>query len=52
MAFDVGAVEPWSAETPRLYEATVSCPGETVSLRLGFRTVADCRRAARSTADR
>ncbi len=39
-AFDVGRVEPWTAETPRLYDATVSSPGETVSLRLGFRTVA------------
>jgi len=38
--FDVGPVEPWTAETPRLYAATVRSPGETVSLRLGFRTVA------------
>jgi beta-galactosidase len=36
---DAGEVEPWSAEVPRLYDATVSAPGETVSLRLGFRTV-------------
>ncbi|MEU3985117.1 glycoside hydrolase family 2 TIM barrel-domain containing protein [Streptomyces sp. NPDC026672] len=36
---DVGAVEPWSAERPRLYEATVSSAAETVTLRLGFRTV-------------
>ncbi|HEY0186349.1 MAG TPA: glycoside hydrolase family 2 TIM barrel-domain containing protein [Cellulomonas sp.] len=35
----VGAVEPWSAEHPRLYEATVSTPTETVRLRLGFRRV-------------
>ncbi|GAB2508271.1 glycoside hydrolase family 2 TIM barrel-domain containing protein [Paramicrobacterium agarici] len=35
----VDAVEPWSAETPRLYDAVVSSAGETVSLRLGFRTV-------------
>jgi beta-galactosidase len=35
----VGAVEPWTAETPRLYEATVSSKGETVSMSLGFRTV-------------
>ena len=36
-----GGVEPWSAETPRLYDATVTSAGgaETVSLRLGFRTV-------------
>ena len=32
-------VEPWTAETPRLYEATVSTDAETVSLRIGFRTV-------------
>jgi beta-galactosidase len=46
----VEGVDPWSAELPRLYDATVSSgsvgdtpgagtPGETVSLRLGFRTV-------------
>ncbi|OEI69000.1 glycoside hydrolase family 2 TIM barrel-domain containing protein [Curtobacterium sp. ER1/6] len=44
----VEGVEPWSAEVPRLYDATVATGtdaggrdgGETVSLRLGFRTVA------------
>ena len=36
---DVGEVEPWTAESPRLYDATVSATGETVSLRLGFRDV-------------
>ncbi|WP_395879254.1 glycoside hydrolase family 2 TIM barrel-domain containing protein [Curtobacterium sp. 9128] len=43
----VEGVEPWSAELPRLYDATVTSGtaaggtegGETVSLRLGFRTV-------------
>lgn len=35
----VGQVRPWSAELPRLYDATVSAAGETVSLRLGFRSV-------------
>lgn len=35
----VEAVEPWSAETPRLYDAEISSRRETVSLRLGFRTV-------------
>ncbi|SEB70167.1 beta-galactosidase [Paramicrobacterium humi] len=35
----VKAVEPWSAEVPRLYDATVSSGAETISLRLGFRTV-------------
>jgi beta-galactosidase len=38
-AFSVGQVEPWSAEVPRLYEAAVSSPGETLTLRLGFRRV-------------
>jgi beta-galactosidase len=33
------AVEPWSAESPRLYAATVATASETVSLRIGFRTV-------------
>ncbi|GIF53823.1 beta-galactosidase [Asanoa ferruginea] len=33
-------VDPWSAERPRLYDATVSCGAETVRLRIGFRTVA------------
>lgn len=36
----IPAVEPWSAEVPRLYEATVSTPGESVELRLGFRSIA------------
>ena len=36
----IDGVEPWSAELPRLYDATVSSAGETVSLRLGFRSVA------------
>lgn len=43
----VEGVEPWSAELPTLYDATLStgtaaggsAGGETVSLRLGFRTV-------------
>ncbi|WP_113703356.1 glycoside hydrolase family 2 TIM barrel-domain containing protein, partial [Nonomuraea lactucae] len=32
-------VEPWSADAPRLYDAVVTCPGESVRLRVGFRTV-------------
>ena len=36
----VDAVEPWSADIPRLYDATIASSAETVSLRLGFRTVA------------
>nr|WP_183340748.1 glycoside hydrolase family 2 TIM barrel-domain containing protein [Microlunatus antarcticus] len=37
--FDLGEVEPWTAESPRLYAATVTSTGETVSVRLGFRSV-------------
>ena len=33
-------VEPWSAEVPRLYDAQVVAGGETVEVRIGFRTVA------------
>ncbi|HET9647026.1 MAG TPA: glycoside hydrolase family 2 TIM barrel-domain containing protein [Microlunatus sp.] len=36
---EVGEVEPWTAESPRLYDATVTSRGERVSLRIGFRTV-------------
>ncbi|MPZ82486.1 MAG: DUF4981 domain-containing protein [Actinophytocola sp.] len=32
-------VQAWSAESPRLYHATVATAGETVRLRVGFRTV-------------
>jgi beta-galactosidase len=41
-AVDVGPVEPWSAERPRLYDAQVVAGDgvETVHLRIGFRTVA------------
>jgi beta-galactosidase len=35
-----GAVEPWSAELPRLYDAEVASEGERVRLRIGFRRVA------------
>ena len=38
-AFSVGKVEPWSAEVPRLYEARVSSPDETLTVRVGFRRV-------------
>ncbi|MDT0444718.1 glycoside hydrolase family 2 TIM barrel-domain containing protein [Streptomyces johnsoniae] len=34
------AVEPWTAETPRLYDGHLTTHGERVPLRLGFRTVA------------
>ncbi|MCZ4515938.1 DUF4981 domain-containing protein [Streptomyces sp. ActVer] len=36
---DVTGVEPWSAERPRLYDATVSTVSESIALRVGFRTV-------------
>lgn len=35
----VPEVEPWSAEVPRRYEATVSSRGERVRLQVGFRSV-------------
>ena len=34
------SVEPWSAEAPRLYDATLAAGGENIALRIGFRTVA------------
>jgi len=36
----IPAVDPWSAESPRLYRGTLTTPGETVPLQVGFRTVA------------
>ncbi|WP_049572964.1 glycoside hydrolase family 2 TIM barrel-domain containing protein [Streptomyces sp. SBT349] len=33
-------VEPWTAETPRLYPAELTTEGERIPLRIGFRTVA------------
>lgn len=39
VTLEVGAVEPWSAEAPRLYAATVVGGDEAVGLRLGFRRV-------------
>jgi beta-galactosidase len=35
----VPAVEPWSAEVPKLYEATVGTLGENVALQIGFRSI-------------
>lgn len=35
----VGAVQPWSAEQPRLYDAVLATESESVTLRLGFRRV-------------
>ncbi|MEU2930489.1 glycoside hydrolase family 2 TIM barrel-domain containing protein [Streptomyces sp. NPDC007251] len=34
-----GVVTPWSAEQPRLYDATVATAAESITLRVGFRTV-------------
>lgn len=39
LAWPVGPVEPWSAEAPRLYQATVATATERVALRIGFRRV-------------
>ena len=36
---DLGPVEPWSADVPRLYDAVVENASEAVELRVGFRTV-------------
>lgn len=33
-------VEPWSAESPRLYQGTIATAAETVPVSIGFRTVA------------
>ncbi|WP_157859139.1 glycoside hydrolase family 2 TIM barrel-domain containing protein, partial [Streptomyces pathocidini] len=33
-------VEPWTAETPHLYDALLTTPNERIPLRIGFRTVA------------
>jgi beta-galactosidase len=37
--FTCDGVTPWSAESPHLYPATLAGGGETVRLRIGFRTV-------------
>ncbi len=36
---DLGLVEPWSAESPRLYELELVTSLQTVLLRVGFRTI-------------
>ncbi|AIY03219.1 glycoside hydrolase family protein [Arthrobacter sp. PAMC 25486] len=36
---DVGPVQPWSAETPALYELTITTPVQTLTLKVGFRTI-------------
>ena len=37
---ELPAVEPWSAESPRLYDGQLATDGERSPLRIGFRTVA------------
>jgi beta-galactosidase len=39
-SIDLGLVDPWSAETPRLYAVDIVTPLQTVRLRAGFRTIA------------
>ena len=36
----IAAVDPWSAERPRLYDGALRSGGEVIPLRIGFRTVA------------
>ena len=38
-SFDVGTVEPWSADVPRLYDVVVSTDSETITVRAGFRRI-------------
>ena len=37
--FDVGPVDPWSPDAPRLYDVEVANAAETVTVRTGFRRV-------------
>jgi beta-galactosidase len=38
-SIDAGVVEPWTAETPRLYSGVLATDTERVPVRIGFRTV-------------
>ncbi|MDA8440006.1 MAG: beta-galactosidase [Propionibacterium sp.] len=38
-SFDVGPVDPWSADVPRLYDVVVSTDAETITVRAGFRRI-------------
>ncbi|HEY1531566.1 MAG TPA: glycoside hydrolase family 2 TIM barrel-domain containing protein [Galbitalea sp.] len=38
-AIDLGVVEPWSAEAPRLYDLELVTPLQIVRIRVGFRTI-------------
>ncbi|WP_078715088.1 glycoside hydrolase family 2 TIM barrel-domain containing protein [Agreia bicolorata] len=35
----IATVEPWTAETPTLHEVVVRTPSETITLRVGFRSI-------------
>lgn len=36
---EVGRVEPWSAESPALYELQLTTAAQTITLKVGFRTI-------------
>ncbi|MFC6022881.1 glycoside hydrolase family 2 TIM barrel-domain containing protein [Plantactinospora solaniradicis] len=38
-AVRIAGVEPWTAETPRLYRAEITNEAETIQIQIGFRTV-------------
>lgn len=40
VAFAVNGIVPWTAETPKLYDAVLSASGEKILQRIGFRTSA------------
>ncbi len=40
LSLEVGTVDPWSADEPRLYGGTLSSDVEKIDVHLGFRTVA------------
>lgn len=39
LEFELAQVEPWHADSPRLYDLEVSTDTETVALRVGFRSI-------------
>ena len=48
----LASVEPWTAETPRLYAATLTCGSQEVRFRIGFRRVEVAMGSSASTAGR
>ncbi len=38
-SFELGPVEPWSAESPTLYELTLATPLQSMPLKVGFRSI-------------